>query len=75
MSAAETNGRIPLLDLRRMDAGAAQRAEFLAELRTAAHEVGFFYVTGHGVEAQSLTGLMRCARLFFALPEPDKLAI
>jgi isopenicillin N synthase-like dioxygenase len=75
MSAGESNREIPLLDLRRFDAGAPQRAAFLAELRAAAHDVGFFYVTGHGAEPQYLTDLMHCAQRFFALPEPDKLAI
>jgi isopenicillin N synthase-like dioxygenase len=35
--------RIPMLDLRRFDAGEAERAAFLTELREAAHGVGFFY--------------------------------
>ena len=74
MHDAETNGLIPLLDLRRLDAGAAQRAAFLAELRTAAHDIGFFYVTGHGVDAELLRDLMNAARGFFSLPDPDKLA-
>jgi isopenicillin N synthase-like dioxygenase len=66
---------IPLLDLRRFDAAAAQRAAFLTELRTAAHEVGFFYLAGHGVDAQLLRDLMESARRFFALPEAEKMAI
>jgi len=57
---------IPLLDLSRLD---------LAELRAAARDVGFFYLTGHGVDADLLRDLVRAARRFFALPEPDKLAI
>ena len=52
-----------------------QRAAFLTELRTAAHEVGFFYVTGHGVDARLLGDLMDSAQRFFSLPEADKLAI
>jgi isopenicillin N synthase-like dioxygenase len=66
---------IPLLELRRFDAGDAQRAAFLTELRTAAHEVGFFYLSGHDVDAQLLRDLMQSARRFFALPEDDKMAI
>jgi isopenicillin N synthase-like dioxygenase len=75
MRAGETNAQIPLLDLRRLDAGDAQRAAFLAELRAAAHGVGFFYVTGHGVDTLLLRDLMESARRFFSLPEGDKLAI
>ena len=75
MRAAEINSSIPLLDLRRFDADEAQRAAFLAELRAAAHDVGFFYVTGHGVEARLLYDVMQSARSFFSLPVGDKLAI
>jgi isopenicillin N synthase-like dioxygenase len=66
---------IPLLDLRRFDAADPQRAAFLTELRTAAHEVGFFYLSGHDVDTQLLRDLMESARRFFALPEAEKLAI
>ncbi len=41
----------------------------------AAHDVGFFYLVGHGVEALLLRDLLDCARQFFALPDRDKLAI
>ncbi len=75
MRAGEPNSPIPLLDLRRFDAGEVQRTAFLAELRAAAHDVGFFYVTGHGVEPRLLHDLMQSARRFFSLPEADKLAI
>jgi isopenicillin N synthase-like dioxygenase len=44
-------------------------------LRYAARHVGFFYLVGHGVEPALLSGLMDCARRFFALPESDKLAV
>ena len=40
--AAELNHLIPQLDLRRFDAGQEQRADFLAQLRAAAHDTGFF---------------------------------
>jgi len=73
--ASEDKGSIPLLDLRRFDDGEASRGAFLAELRTAAHGVGFFYVTGHGVRPELLQDLMAAARRFFALPDAQKLAI
>jgi isopenicillin N synthase-like dioxygenase len=81
MDAAGTNGQIPQLDLRRFDAGEAERTAFLAELRAAAHDVGFFYLTGHGVGSHSgvepglLCDLMQSARRFFALSDADKQAI
>jgi isopenicillin N synthase-like dioxygenase len=69
------NNPIPLLDLSRLDAGDALRSDFLAELGTAAREVGFFYLTGHQVDADLLRELMLVSRRFFALPEAEKLAI
>ena len=66
---------IPQLDLSRFDAGSEPRAAFLHELRVAARDVGFFYLTGHGIEPDLLRGLLAVARRFFALPEPEKLAI
>jgi isopenicillin N synthase-like dioxygenase len=75
MCADETHPQIPTLDLRRFDAGDAERAAFLTELRAAAHDVGFFYVTAHGVDAQLLNDLMDTTARFFSLPERDKLAI
>jgi isopenicillin N synthase-like dioxygenase len=75
VSAAELNLPVPQLDLSRFDAGPRERARFLTELRTAAHDIGFFYLSGHGVQAPLLQDLMHSAQQFFALPAADKLAI
>jgi isopenicillin N synthase-like dioxygenase len=66
---------IPLLDLELFSGSGPVRTAFLAHLRDAARQVGFFYVTGHGIETILLEGLMSCAARFFALPESDKLAV
>ncbi len=65
MSPPLADNAIPLLDLGRFDAGATQRAAFLAELRAAARDVGFFYLTGHGVEPALLGDLLEFSRRFF----------
>ena len=58
---------LPVLDL--------TSPRFVADLRAAARDVGFFYLVGHGVP-QSLAGdLFTASRRFFALPESAKLAI
>src|ERR1700722_14933762 len=75
MNVDESHSRIPTLDLRRFDAGDVERASFLTELRMAAHDVGFFYVTGHGVDARLLDDVIETSSKFFSLPEADKLAI
>ncbi len=67
---------IPLLDLGRIEAAhGAPRDMLLSRLRDAAREVGFFYVTGHGIDAALLERLMNSARRFFALPDRDKLSV
>jgi isopenicillin N synthase-like dioxygenase len=66
---------IPELDLRRFDAGEVERRAFLAELRQAARDVGFFYLVGHEIEPGLLGAVMDSARRFFALPHSDKLAL
>ncbi|OXM46394.1 isopenicillin N synthase family dioxygenase [Amycolatopsis alba] len=65
---------LPVLDLSRFrDPG--DREEFLADLRRAAREVGFFYIVGHGVPPELSEEIFSVARRFFALPESDKLTI
>ncbi|MCU1684354.1 MAG: Iron/ascorbate-dependent oxidoreductase [Amycolatopsis sp.] len=65
---------LPLIDISRFRVSGA-RAEFLAELRHAAHDVGFFYVVGHGVPKNLMTSMFDVARDFFALPLGQRLAI
>ena len=55
--------------------GAEDAAAFCARLREATHDVGFFYLTGHGVPTALEARLHTAARDFFALPEAEKLAI
>ncbi|RWC90613.1 MULTISPECIES: isopenicillin N synthase family oxygenase [unclassified Mesorhizobium] len=66
---------IPVLDLDRLDQGASELRTFLFDLRTAARDVGFFYLSGHGISASEISDVLDASRRFFALPEADKLAI
>jgi isopenicillin N synthase-like dioxygenase len=66
---------LPILDLSLLDAGPEKAAEFREQLRTVAHDVGFFYLVGHGVDQQLTDDLLEMSRHFFALPDEDKLAI
>ena len=66
---------LPVLDLSELDGGPDAARRFRDALRAATHEVGFFYLTGHGVPAQLQRRLLEAARAFFALPEAAKLAI
>jgi isopenicillin N synthase-like dioxygenase len=70
-----TKRTLPVLNLERYEWGQQARAAFLADLRTAAREVGFFYVTGHGIDPAFLNLVMDVTRRFFALPDEQKRAI
>ncbi|ARP64195.1 2-oxobutyrate oxidase [Mesorhizobium sp. WSM1497] len=66
---------VPVLDLSRLEQGASEYRTFLLDLRTAARDVGFFYLSGHGISAPEIDDVLDASRRFFALPEADKLAI
>lgn len=63
---------LPELDLGQLDASPRQRAQFLTALRNAAREVGFFYLTGHGIDPELQRQLQQLSRAFFALPAAAK---
>jgi isopenicillin N synthase-like dioxygenase len=75
MSEREFQSAIPLLDLEHFDVGSTERERFLGDLRHAAREVGFFYVTGHGIASKLLSDVLGMTRRFFALPIHDKCAL
>ncbi|PBB39377.1 isopenicillin N synthase family oxygenase [Mesorhizobium sp. WSM3868] len=66
---------IPVLDLDRLEQGESELRTFLFDLRTAARDVGFFYLSGHGITQPDIDAVLDAARRFFALSEADKLAI
>lgn len=66
---------VPVLDLSRVEQGASEHRAFLLDLRAAARDVGFFYLSGHGISASEIDDVLDASRRFFALPEADKLAI
>jgi isopenicillin N synthase-like dioxygenase len=65
--ALETATALPIVDL----SGDAVDLR----LRRVAHEVGFFYLTGHGVPDGLAEDMLGAARRFFALPQADKDAV
>ena len=60
---------LPILDLSEAD---AERAGFRAKLREAAHDIGFFYLVGHGVPRTQMEQTLALARDFFSLPVQTK---
>ncbi|HEX2911619.1 MAG TPA: 2-oxoglutarate and iron-dependent oxygenase domain-containing protein [Chloroflexia bacterium] len=66
---------LPVLDFSRVEKGPAEKEAFLEELRRTAHELGFFYLKGHGIDKNLVRSMLDLSRRFFSLPEEDKLAI
>ncbi|WP_406476488.1 isopenicillin N synthase family dioxygenase [Streptomyces sp. NBC_01615] len=67
--------QLPIIDLSAADRGPQSRALLHAQLHSAAHDVGFFQLVGHGVSEGETAALLRAMHRFFALPEADRLAI
>lgn len=67
---------LPIVDAAPLLAGDAAGAAAAAEaIARACRDTGFFYTTGHGVDAGALAALEAASRRFFALPEAAKMKI
>ena len=66
---------LPILDISQLDAGADQAEAFRTQLREVTHDVGFFYLVGHGIPQELIDEVLDVSRRFFALSEEEKLAI
>jgi isopenicillin N synthase-like dioxygenase len=60
---------LPTIDLR------ADTGQLRSSLRAAAHEVGFFYLTGHDVPDALAARVLEVGRRLFELPQADKDAV
>ncbi|MDH6218333.1 isopenicillin N synthase family dioxygenase [Streptomyces pseudovenezuelae] len=72
---APSYDQLPIIDLSAADRGLQARALLHAQLHSAAHEVGFFQLVGHGVTTAETDALIRATHAFFRLPEADRLAL
>ncbi|GAA0663934.1 isopenicillin N synthase family dioxygenase [Rheinheimera tangshanensis] len=68
----EASRALPVLDLSLMDGTAVEQQSFIQQLRVAARDVGFFYLTGHGQTQQKQQQILALTKQFFALPLTDK---
>ncbi|NDK26192.1 isopenicillin N synthase family oxygenase [Streptomyces sp. TR1341] len=67
--------QLPVIDLSAADRGPRSRDLLHAQLHSAAHDVGFFQLVGHGVTKAEADALITAMRAFFELPEADRLAL
>ena len=65
---------IPVIDIEAARRG-VDRAATATGLDTAARDIGFFAVTGHGVDDSVIDSALRSSREFFARPHGEKLAV
>lgn len=65
------NQQLPILDLS-LFYNVKTRGEFLKELRYFARNIGFFYVTGHGLDTKRIEEIKQYTRDFFALSQVEK---
>ena len=72
MAATVTFSEIPEIDLAGWSDDAAAFAD---RVREVCHEIGFFQLVGHGVDAEFVERHIDQQRRFFALPEADKATI
>ncbi|WP_432727176.1 isopenicillin N synthase family dioxygenase [Variovorax sp. W6] len=68
-----TDSSLPLIDVSALVAGTAARAAVAAQIGAACRAHGFFYVTGHGVDAALVKRLEDLSHRFFDLPEETKM--
>ncbi|MEO1193303.1 MAG: 2-oxoglutarate and iron-dependent oxygenase domain-containing protein [Pseudomonadota bacterium] len=62
---------IPLIDLKGFD-DAGERQRLAEAVGLAARDVGFLYITNHGIPEPQTAALFTAARAFFALPAEEK---
>jgi isopenicillin N synthase-like dioxygenase len=72
MATAERSG-VPVVDVSALVAGTPAREAVAGEIGRACRAEGFFYVTGHGVDAAIVDRLVTASRRFFALDQATKM--
>ncbi len=65
---------LPVIDVAPLLSGGDASA-VAAAIGEACRDLGFFYVTGHAIGADTLSALDAASRKFFALPEAEKMTI
>ena len=73
---ANSLSEIPLIDIGPYFSGSrADKKRVADEMSRACERIGFFLVSGHGVDPVLIEGVRRESRAFFDLPLEEKLAI
>jgi isopenicillin N synthase-like dioxygenase len=67
--------RLPIIDLSPLEGGGHWRDHVAAQVDWVASELGFFYITGHGVDPAVIDTMLQQSRSFFRMREEAKLGI
>src|SRR5262245_28421038 len=67
--------RLPVVNIRTLLSATEDHTAVAAQLGAACREYGFFYITGHGIDAQVQERLEKVSRDFFASDLQTKLTI
>jgi isopenicillin N synthase-like dioxygenase len=74
MSGATSFTSVPIVDISGLRSpGRTDGERVAAEIGRAARDVGFFYISGSGVDESLFDGLLEAAKEFFALPVEEKM--
>jgi isopenicillin N synthase-like dioxygenase len=74
--AASTTSAVPIIDLAPFFSGSSEMRRVVAdEVGAACRSIGFLVVTGHGVPADAISDVYDATKVFFALPQEEKLKI
>jgi isopenicillin N synthase-like dioxygenase len=74
MSGATSFTSVPVVDISGLrSADRAERERVAREIGTAAREIGFFYISGAGVDDELFDRLLAATKEFFALPVEEKM--
>ncbi len=65
---------LPLVDISELRAGSAHRStKAVGGIEAACRDVGFMYVTGHGIDAQTIANMRNAVVAYFSRPRQQKL--
>jgi len=74
MTSAKSFTSVPIIDITGLRSqNDADHQRVAAEIGQAARDVGFFYISGSGIDESLFDGLLDAAKRFFALPVEEKM--
>ncbi len=75
MSNAIKQTTIPVIDISKLDGSESDRKQLIEDLRFAAHDVGFFYISGHNIPKFVTDNILSETKKFFNHPVEEKAEI